>query len=218
MKSWEIWASRENWNLNSWFVHGLWNHPYITASISPYIQQITQVLITTHLRKSSSKMCNLRGWGIFREIILGISWVCNLLGTGVPKSRGLPFMSECVPLTLVTPRLRWFSYDTLAWIDYIIICAMVKSRYIGDGHPTFNRNPYNGYINPYYWVDDHPLLYGNNGILDPGTYTDMRASWYGGNFTPFWNMTCQRWTATNWTLFINQYLQHHTAVEFFEFS
>ena len=43
------------------------------------------------------------------------------------------------------------------------ICATVKSRYIGDGHPTFNRNPYNGYINPYYWVDDHPLLYGNNG-------------------------------------------------------
>ena len=51
------------------------------------------------------------------------------------------------------------------------ICAMVKSRYIGDGHPTFNRNPYNGYINPYYWVDDHPLIYGNNGSLDPGTYT-----------------------------------------------
>ena len=24
-------------------------------------------------------------------------------------------------------------------------------------------------INPYYWVDDHPLLYGNNGSLDPGT-------------------------------------------------
>ena len=48
---------------------------------------------------------------------------------------------------------------------------MVKSRYIGDGHPTFNKNPYNGYINPYYWVDDHPLLYRNNGSLDPGTYT-----------------------------------------------
>ena len=50
-------------------------------------------------------------------------------------------------------------------------CAMVKSRYIADGHPTFNRNPYiyNGYINPYYWVDDHPLLYGNDGSLDPGT-------------------------------------------------
>ena len=50
------------------------------------------------------------------------------------------------------------------------ICAMVKSRYIGDGHPTFNRNPYNGYINPYYWVDDHPLLDGNNESLDPSTY------------------------------------------------
>ena len=27
-----------------------------------------------------------------------------------------------------------------------------------------------GYINPYYWVDDHPLLYGNNESLDLGTY------------------------------------------------
>ncbi len=48
-----------------------------------------------------------------------------------------------------------------------------QSRYIGDGHHTFNRNPYNRYINPYYWVDDHPLLYGNNGSLDPGTYDRM---------------------------------------------
>ena len=35
-------------------------------------------------------------------------------------------------------------------------------------------NPYNGYINPYYWVDDHPLLYGNNGSLDPGTHGILR--------------------------------------------
>ena len=27
--------------------------------------------------------------------------------------------------------------------------------------PPLIGNPYNGYINPYYWVDDHPLLYGN---------------------------------------------------------
>ena len=26
---------------------------------------------------------------------------------------------------------------------------------------SLNGNPYNGYINPYYWVDDHPLLCGN---------------------------------------------------------
>ena len=31
-------------------------------------------------------------------------------------------------------------------------------------------NPYNGYINPCYWVDDHPQLYGNNGSLDPSTH------------------------------------------------
>ena len=56
---------------------------------------------------------------------------------------------------------------------------MVKSRYIGDGHPTFNRNPYNGYINPYYWVDDHPLLCGNNGSLDPGTYAQKQPKLIG---------------------------------------
>ena len=43
---------------------------------------------------------------------------------------------------------------------------------LGDGKPpTFNdENSYNWYINPYYWVDDHPLLYGNVGSLDPGTF------------------------------------------------
>ena len=29
------------------------------------------------------------------------------------------------------------------------MCHGQKSRFIGDGHPTVNRNPYNGYINPY---------------------------------------------------------------------
>ncbi len=40
-------------------------------------------------------------------------------------------------------------------------------------------NPYNGYINPYYWVDDHPLLNGNNGSLDPSTYET-----HGSEHTP----------------------------------
>ena len=39
------------------------------------------------------------------------------------------------------------------FLGCLSMCAMVKSRYIGDGHP----NPYK------------PLLYGNNGNLDPGT-------------------------------------------------
>ena len=50
------------------------------------------------------------------------------------------------------------------------LCQGRSTPCIGDGHPTFNRNPYNGYINPYYWVDDHPPLYGNNGSLDPRTF------------------------------------------------
>ena len=45
-----------------------------------------------------------------------------------------------------------------------------KVAILGMVIPPFNRNPYNGYINPYYWVDYHPLLYANNGSLDPGIY------------------------------------------------
>ena len=50
------------------------------------------------------------------------------------------------------------------------MCAMVKSRYITDGHPTFNdgiliMGPYKP---PRTWVDEFiPYLYGNNGSLDP---------------------------------------------------
>ena len=43
----------------------------------------------------------------------------------------------------------------------LLVLGMVIQPLIG--------NPYNGYINPYYWIDDHPLLYGNNGGLDPST-------------------------------------------------
>ncbi len=71
------------------------------------------------------------------------------------------------------------------------MCAMVKSRYIGYGHPTCNRNPYNGYINPYYWVDDHPLLYGNNRSLDPGT---CEKNWFPSTKKNNTNLTaCRTW-------------------------
>ena len=80
---------------------------------------------------------------------------------------------------LVKVNLRWVQNDSLV-IEGCNMCHGQKSLFIGDGRPpTFNRNPYNGYINPYYWVDDHPLLYGNNGSLDPGTYD----SWLDGLFT-----------------------------------
>ena len=39
----------------------------------------------------------------------------------------------------------------------LYICVMVKSHYIKNCHPLV-RNPYKENINPYYWVDDHPLL------------------------------------------------------------
>ena len=49
-----------------------------------------------------------------------------------------------------------------------------KVAILGMVIPPLIGNPYNGYINPYYWVDDHPLLYGNHGSLDPGTFRNTK--------------------------------------------
>ena len=59
-------------------------------------------------------------------------------------------------------KLKWMSLHIYVPGSKLPILGMVIQPLVG--------NPYNGYINPYYWVDDHPLLYGNNGSLDPGTY------------------------------------------------
>ena len=49
----------------------------------------------------------------------------------------------------------------------------------GLNHPTFYRESlFHGYINPYYWVDDHLLLYGNNGSLDPSTHGESTIDEY----------------------------------------
>ena len=44
----------------------------------------------------------------------------------------------------------------------LVVLGMVIPPLVGNSH--------SGYINPYYWIDDHPLLHGNNGSLDPSTY------------------------------------------------
>ena len=36
--------------------------------------------------------------------------------------------------------------------------------------PPLIGNPYNRYKNPYFWIDDHPLLYGNNRSLGQISY------------------------------------------------
>ena len=56
---------------------------------------------------------------------------------------------------------------------------------MGDFQPLIG-NPYNGYIKPYHKVDDHPMLYGKNGSLDPSTYRSYRLTGYTGHMTPQW--------------------------------
>ncbi len=91
----------------------------------------------------------------------------------------------------------WFQ---VSWIFSIELnnsdmCHGQKSRFFGAGHPTFNRNPYNGYINPYYWVDfSHPLWYGNNGSLDPGTYYKQDASLHITKICKFGYDIWNEWT------------------------
>ena len=65
------------------------------------------------------------------------------------------------------PRLvsRFWARNRAAWIGPRIILHRYRWGFKKKVHQSkpicamFNRNPYNGYINPYYWVDDHPLLY-----------------------------------------------------------
>ena len=47
-----------------------------------------------------------------------------------------------------------------------LICARVKSHYMRNGHPTFNREFLCCVYKPStIWVDDHPLPWGSNGSL-----------------------------------------------------
>ncbi len=64
----------------------------------------------------------------------------------------------------------------------LLVLGMVIQPLIG--------NPYNEYINPYYWVDGHPLLYGNIGSLDRGTYINIHMVWCVGIWLPPWKQTC----------------------------
>ena len=66
-----------------------------------------------------------------------------------------------------------------ARVDQLLVLGMVIQPLIG--------NPYNGYINPYYWVDDHPLLYGNIGSLDPSTIHSCSSSWQWTVPNPTWH-------------------------------
>ena len=52
------------------------------------------------------------------------------------------------------------------------MCHGQKSRFFGDKLiPPLIGILIMGICSPLRnWVDDHPLLYGNNGSLDPGTY------------------------------------------------
>ncbi len=45
----------------------------------------------------------------------------------------------------------------------------LNSIYSGWSIPPLIGNPYNEYINAYYWVDEHPLTQGTNWSLDPST-------------------------------------------------
>ena len=77
----------------------------------------------------------------FQEGIQGPRIVCKFCISNDLNLTG--FHPLCLSLTLHEPGSK------------LVVLGMAIPPLIG--------NPYNGYINPYYWVDDHPLLYGNNG-------------------------------------------------------
>ena len=51
--------------------------------------------------------------------------------------------------------LQWV-YSWYLFLSKVCGCVLLVLG-MGDLQPLIG-NPYNGYINPYYWVDDHPLI------------------------------------------------------------
>ena len=81
------------------------------------------------------------------------------------------------------PRYR-IQWDRRHWLpetfdDLSYVSQGRSTPYFGDGYPTLEPgNPFNSYINPYYWADDHPLTQGQTGSLDPSTYLQQSGSVY----------------------------------------
>ena len=126
----------------------LGDHPNLScAELSPVIWDLYSKRVSYFSRNTSpfGLVCKMH-FQINTSTTVDILQVCSF--------------SFCEPhFFLPWPFLRknlWHSF--VPW-SKVAILGMVIQPLIG--------NPYNGYINPYYWVDDHPLLYGNNGSLDP---------------------------------------------------
>ena len=93
-----------------------------------------------------------------------IKFKCGLyLEDGLPGLVAVIIKSPLLKLPPWSGKAIWKGNNTtlLEPGSKLLVLGMVIQPLIG--------NPCNGYINPYYWVDDHSLLYGNNGSLDPGT-------------------------------------------------
>ena len=139
-----------------------------------------------HIYKSKKNENNTETIGVktlhFMEIHISPTWIhpdfppmkglVGLLATHEMHPGGAEtpcFVAPQIPHLMVeksegiTPKHPWE-----AWNDWGI-CARVDQLLNIRGwskSPLCHRESF-GYTNPYYWVDEHPLLYANNGSLDP---------------------------------------------------
>ena len=67
------------------------------------------------------------------------------------------WLSSQSQLFTIATQKRIFHSDEKCFqngIDDVFIWAMVNTHYMVDGHPIHNKDPYNGYYNPYKPLDD----------------------------------------------------------------
>lgn len=121
--------------------------------------------------------CYLHGLVGHRKILgnavcVVFSW--NSRGTTLLCPPSVPG-SDNVPLDAVTGGFRFRKGQPVARVDQL-------PENLVDGHPTWN--PYNWYINPYYWVDESHLLWSGNfhGSLDRPDRTNITPNFWGGAF------------------------------------
>ena len=153
----------------------------------------TRIQLIKHHPPKKKK--NTRSWvvflysNIFWEVarnIISYYIILALLGTHNPPSSGTfeddVFFSNVSSLEGMYFRVTLNTENNIIHNAYGMIWGFEGGNHVRQGLnsfvlglviPPLIGNPYNGYINPYYWVNDHPLLYGNDGSLETGSSTSQ---------------------------------------------
>jgi hypothetical protein len=155
----------------------------ILGSYSHQVLDISTINPSHASYKTSCSTCHLAGLLVVRSIIIQQAVIISIkfLTRGgkstAPMGEAQRYKGEmdktwevfCGPTHFHTSeRTSLIQYMRLKPMN---ICAIVKTWYMGYGHPSEKLGINTmGIEKPYWWVYDHPLLWENKPCFDQGTY------------------------------------------------